>query len=330
MAPSLQEEIAALRARFAAGSAPDARLLIPLADALRRSGETGEALEIALRFQAEFPDLSSGHYVTGCIHRDRGEPDDARAAFERVLVLDPEHAFAREGLADLPPSDSAPSSASPAPRSAPDPESGGGSGDAGGAVGEAEVEGPPQEGRDAPERDVNPGAAGPEAAGPEVREAPAAQGGEMPAPSPESRDPDHGLPDADPTWFLEPWPGAEEDPGPGPEPEDGWVTRTLGDLYAAQGLTDRAIEVFEALLLADPSDAGLLERLSRLRGGPDAAEGDREVNRESEAAGTDPEAERVRTRPQVEPEPSGGRVRTGEEGEADEDEFLRWLDGLTP
>lgn len=43
------------------------------------------------------------------------------------------------------------------------------------------------------------------------------------------------------------------------------VTRTMGDVYAAQGLFDQAIEVFEQLVAAAPDDDELTARLAELR-----------------------------------------------------------------
>ncbi len=42
-------------------------------------------------------------------------------------------------------------------------------------------------------------------------------------------------------------------------------TRTLGDLYATQGLTGQAVVIYEKLAAASPGDRALLERLGELR-----------------------------------------------------------------
>lgn len=55
---------------------------------------------------------------------------------------------------------------------------------------------------------------------------------------------------------------APTEPGP---PGDGVVTETLAELYLSQGLTTRAIEVYEALLRRRPGDARLIQRLERAR-----------------------------------------------------------------
>jgi hypothetical protein len=42
------------------------------------------------------------------------------------------------------------------------------------------------------------------------------------------------------------------------------LTRTMGELYAQQGLTERALDVFRQLLQADPGDEDLRDRVRRL------------------------------------------------------------------
>ena len=51
----------------------------------------------------------------------------------------------------------------------------------------------------------------------------------------------------------------------GPAPS-GPVTRTMADLYARQGLNDRALAVYRQLLERDPADAGLRARIAELEG----------------------------------------------------------------
>lgn len=71
---------------------------------------------------------------------------------------------------------------------------------------------------------------------------------------------------ADLTADLEPAPPpAESD-----EPEEALPTRTLGELYARQGLRSEAVKVFEALVARSPDDADLQARLAELRGAPPA------------------------------------------------------------
>ncbi len=49
------------------------------------------------------------------------------------------------------------------------------------------------------------------------------------------------------------------------------VTRTLGELYARQGLREEALRVFQRLAERSPEDASLQDRIRELEGGPDEA-----------------------------------------------------------
>lgn len=69
--------------------------------------------------------------------------------------------------------------------------------------------------------------------------------------------------DDDLAWHLP----DEEVPGDGDDDEE-IFTRTLGELYADQGLTHRAVEVFQHLAAADPNDESLQARLAELEGLP--------------------------------------------------------------
>jgi tetratricopeptide (TPR) repeat protein len=63
-------------------------------------------------------------------------------------------------------------------------------------------------------------------------------------------------------------PGATVDSSagePAPEDPDAMVTRTLGELYARQGLTLKALEVFEVLALRHPDDEAVASRVEELR-----------------------------------------------------------------
>jgi len=54
--------------------------------------------------------------------------------------------------------------------------------------------------------------------------------------------------------------------------EEPMVTRTMAELYARQGLTDRALHVFRQLLEASPDDAHLRARVAQLSGALEAAD----------------------------------------------------------
>jgi tetratricopeptide (TPR) repeat protein len=126
-----------------------------------------------------------------------------------------------------------------------------------------------------------------------------------------------------------------DDPVPPPEalaedsgsddPSEEVVTRTLGELYAGQGLTLKAVEVFEILAARDPQDEGVARRLETLR---------RQVDQE-EAPGEPPED------PDIEETPMDG---PGAEASPDDlearlaarpigdwfDDLLAWETGAVP
>lgn len=74
-------------------------------------------------------------------------------------------------------------------------------------------------------------------------------------------------------------PEEEWEPAPAPVADDRVLhTRTMGELYARQGLVDRAIEVYEYLAATNPGDGALSARLEELWGSKEvAAEVQREV-----------------------------------------------------
>ncbi|GMV05434.1 MAG: hypothetical protein AMXMBFR53_17130, partial [Gemmatimonadota bacterium] len=56
--------------------------------------------------------------------------------------------------------------------------------------------------------------------------------------------------------------------------EEPMVTRTMAELYARQGLTERALHVFRQLLDASPDDAQLRARVAELAGAPESGQGE--------------------------------------------------------
>jgi tetratricopeptide (TPR) repeat protein len=55
--------------------------------ALRHAGHLAEALAIARRFQARFPDYTDLHFLEGICHMHLGNAAETRAAFERCVAL---------------------------------------------------------------------------------------------------------------------------------------------------------------------------------------------------------------------------------------------------
>jgi len=82
-------------------AAPASHVFAPLADACRKAGMLEEALEICARGVGEHPRYASGYVVQGKCLYDAGRSSDAQAAFDRVLVLDPNNLVALKYLGIL-------------------------------------------------------------------------------------------------------------------------------------------------------------------------------------------------------------------------------------
>lgn len=77
---------------------PKGHVFAPLADACRKAGMLEEALEICARGVGEHPRYASGYVVQGKCLYDSGRSNDAQAAFNRVLDLDPKNLVALKYL----------------------------------------------------------------------------------------------------------------------------------------------------------------------------------------------------------------------------------------
>lgn len=64
-------------------------------------GERAKALDIFTRLTQDFPDLADPFNNLAVLHAASGELDEARAALEQALRLQPEHAQAQENLGDV-------------------------------------------------------------------------------------------------------------------------------------------------------------------------------------------------------------------------------------
>ena len=309
---SLSQQIDRLQEIYKSESDPRGRAFVPLADAHRRLGDLDKALAVIQEGLGAHPDFASAHVVLGWVYRSRQEPDDAMRSFERVLELDAENTIARAAIAELiddqraqayrdevaarksgepaaederpvvPIASLAPAEqdvAIAAPDDAPDvaPES------------------VPDEGRPvvpiaslAPaEQDVAIAAPddAPESAPDEGRPvvpiaslAPAEQDVTSAAPdaapdvTPESV-PDEGRPVV-PIASLAPVDQDDTSAAPGARRGDGEIyTQTLAELYATQGATGEAIEVYEKLIADDPDNEALRRRLTELESLKSGADG---------------------------------------------------------
>jgi tetratricopeptide (TPR) repeat protein len=82
----LQEEIKELEQRFA--EAPDSRLFLPLADALKRAGELDRAAKLCREGLQRYPDFNSARILLGEALVELGELDEAGKVLEQAATLD--------------------------------------------------------------------------------------------------------------------------------------------------------------------------------------------------------------------------------------------------
>jgi hypothetical protein len=92
-------EIEKLERRYAEN--PEGRFFAPLADAYRKAGQLGRALELVQAGLLKHPDYLSAHIVLGRCLLDKGDDAGAEATFGTVLGLDPENIIALKSLAEI-------------------------------------------------------------------------------------------------------------------------------------------------------------------------------------------------------------------------------------
>jgi len=232
--PSLDEEIIGLRSLMGSPRDPDGRAAVPLAEALLIAGHPAEALALVDALRERLPDFGSAHLVAARILEAEGDEAGAERALRTVLRLDPANVAALRQLGGL--------------------RELRGEGGGGGALFDQarsiDGDGEGYEGAD-PEGLAGRGGGHREAAKEGVVSTALEPG---PVPAPPVFDPD------------------EEDPL-FEEEGVGLVTRTLADLYWAQGLHDRARETYRELIRLDPADGSLRARLREMEG-VDAGAGD--------------------------------------------------------
>lgn len=290
MTASLEQEIRSLEEIQGSEHDPEGRTFVHLADARRRSGELDEALQLLEEGLERHPDFSSAHVVAGWVHRDRDAVDESEAAFRRVLELDEENTAALRGLGELAQKRGSVDAALgwfkrlaalvPEDRELADrvddlereqlAAEAGVFSELDGIIAEGEASGEVDEfaGMDSVGDEAELGdilTMGDEEAGEELAE-PEEPAEELPG---------FDEPAADFEGADEPAPATEEEWEPGEGDDEEVFTETMGQLYARQGLVDRAVEVYEHLVDRRPDETHLQERLAELRekaaGGPAGA-----------------------------------------------------------
>ena len=235
MTESLQQEIGALRSLYWSERDPEGRAFAPLADAYRRAGDFRQAVELLREGLERHPDFVPGHLVAAQLFLEKGLLQEAEIASRRAVELDEDNPVAWALLANALEARGAIAQARDA------------------RVRLAALEAPPAP-RHVPEPDavdiaelapdepaVDIAALAPEEPVFEMAElAPDEAVVDVAELAPEDL-PSDELPDAEPL-----------------------VTRTMAELYARQGLTDRALGVFRQLLEVSPGDAQLRRRLEEL------------------------------------------------------------------
>jgi tetratricopeptide (TPR) repeat protein len=240
---------------------PEGRIFTHLAEAYRKAGDLDRAAEVLGAGIERHPDYSSAHVVMGRVLVDQGRPLAAEASFERVLELDSHNLVALRALGDLARRDGRTDEALARYRRLLDMEP---ADDQVRAAVEELTGGFPAAKRERPADGAEGGAGSPVADQEEVE--PAFQ---------------------EPLW-LAPQPPPPESSAEDPRPDDesdaspplpGLMTETIAQVYARQGLYDRAAEVYRELLRTRPEDARLRERLEEV---------ERQAGAETGAEPTDP------------------------------------------
>jgi len=95
----IEEEIRELETRFS--EAPDSRLFLPLADALRRAGELERAVKLCREGLERFPDFASARILLGECLAEIGELEQAEQTLKKMAAEDSENLRVLKGLAGL-------------------------------------------------------------------------------------------------------------------------------------------------------------------------------------------------------------------------------------
>ena len=95
----IQEEINELEKRFS--RAPDSRLFLPLADALRRAGELERAIKLCREGLARYPDFTSARVLLAECLAALGKLEEAESIFEELARADAGNVMVLSSLAEV-------------------------------------------------------------------------------------------------------------------------------------------------------------------------------------------------------------------------------------
>ncbi len=374
----LDPEIERLSEKWARDST--SLVFAPLADAYRRSSLVDEAIQVLEKGLKNHPNYTSARIVLGRCYQDKrmfelareefkkvlsfdphnfvalqlmgdvslsmGQKDAAMDVYKHLLELQPNNVKAREVLEGLEGEEKAeevvpPEPEKPEPTPTPDTSFADYFGTPVGLSETAESSVESRQSRELP-TSLDPHAVLSEAEPVAELEASPETGAEVPPPSPEEKA--RGF-----SEYLEPEPAAEERateesevaPPEGAPPGKPIVTVTLAEIYERQGFKEKALETYQQLLNADPTNAEIRARVEELS---------RELHPEGlseEVPGkTEEVAGKVEEVPLTDFLQAGGEEEaptppTGEEKEAEEEKpppetaekmdlqsFQSWLQGL--
>lgn len=272
--PSVGEEIRRFEEQYRQN--PDSLVFARLADAYRKAGEASRALQLLEAGVAKHRDYLSGHIVRARVLADLGREEEAIESFQTVLDMDSHNLVALRGLGDIAVARGDADEArhwferliqiDPENREATErlrllEQRLGGAPPGGGTFRAEERD---HAGRD---EDSAPSRVASESAVDEVST--------ESSPSPDTAGHVRGVeprtapvPSADaaeggtPHWWYEE--RSREQEGEDPAEAD-LLTRTMAELYAQQGLYEEALDIYEELLRDRPGDASLEEVRDALR-----------------------------------------------------------------
>ena len=254
VAESLDREIRALDALLGSPRDPQGRAFVTLADACRRAGDKKRAQRLVSEGIAAHPDLASGHVVSAWLQEDLGNPAEAEAGYVKVLELDAENVEALRGLGGLLLARGETAAAGPLVTKlrARDPDAA-----LALATDGSDAEPSDPEALVDAERDTEAGSPeSPVTAAEGVGDGVAAGTAEIGSGT-------SGSDEGDMSEAAEDMAAVQVDDAP--------TTRTMAEVYAGQGFHDRAIEIYERILLDRPDDEEVARRLDGLRAERDSA-----------------------------------------------------------